>query len=578
MSYHLNVIKDNPMAFWPLDESIFSNTIDISGSGNNGSYVGTFSGNIMPLVYGGSNATKITNTSYVTCPVTKNFYKEVGKGGFATSDYSDNSFSLEIWLKQNISSGSMTPIFADSTNNIGLFYFNGNIIFKVNSQSLIYKLSFAEKAMHIVACYGTNSMSIYVDGSLATSRLLESFKFTNNTLSIACGPTNDAQDYFLIDAPAIYRYKLSAEQIAEHFNSGLDHTQPIHIVAPDNGILLGLHGQNIAPVFIYQYNKDVQWQSFIDENTYYDEVNKYISFKKSTGPKTFIINDVFNVPTSTPIISSKIEWKGDKNITVESSIDNTTWVQCINGSSLPQFNKENYTGDSLVYIRITMTTDDSEIDFPRLSLFRVLFYSKKELYAHNYGYYATSEKEYDAANFSYPVLIRHPNVGLKTCGTGGFKVDIDLDISTVEFMFTPTSLADNMVFYCPDPESKFGWAGNTAIKSNISKVYINEEDVTSVTNIKSKFVLNEPHHVVLVLSSPAQNVLQFNYLSNTNYGPVCNYQNIGLYQYQFVPGDVAFHYDTYCGKPSISVSDSSLGLTESGVTTYNQDYLIVSSA
>jgi hypothetical protein len=584
MSYYLNVIKDNPLGFWPLDESTFTTANDISGCGNHGSYSGSFSSNIMPLVYGGSFATKIKNTSSISYSVNKNFYKNSGYGGFATSQYSDNDFSLEVWFKQNITTSGLTPIIADSTNLIGLFYQNGNIIFNLGSESLTHKLSFSEKAMHIVAKYNVHTMEIYIDGRLITSKSVSNFKFTNSSISFVSGPTTNAADSFLIDAPAIYRYGLSAMQVYKHYYAGLDHTQPVHIVAPDDGLLLGLHGQNIAPIFVYEYTKDSQWQLFLDENTYYDEKKKYIGFNQTNTveSKEFIINDVFHIPSGIPIVSSKVEWRGDKNISVETSLDGITYESCTNGSSLPQFNKESYTGENIVYLRIAMSSQDTSKDLPRLSLFKISFYSKKELYAHNYGYYAESNKEYDFANFSYPVLIRHPNVGIKTKGTGGFKVAVDQEVRSVEFMFTPSSVSDNTIFYCGPsgsyPEVKLGWTNSGSVKSNISKVYVNGVDKTGSTNLKNEFVVGEPHHVFIVFVGPVLNDLQFNYTSSSNFGPACNYQNIALYKYEVLEPMILNHYNLYCGKPAVSVSDSSMQLTESSVSTYNQDYLIVSSA
>ena len=584
MSYYLNVIKDNPLGLWPLDESVFTTANDISGCGNHGTYTGTFSSNIMPLVYGGSFATKITDSSYVTYSVNKNFYKNAGYGGFATSNYSDNDFSIEIWFKQKIGMAASVPIFADSSNSVGLFYEDGRLVFNLGGEKLAYKLSFSEKAMHIVARYNVHTMDLYIDGRPMASKSIYGFKFLNSNIEFKSGPTSSNTDSFLIDAPAVYRYGLSPVQIYKHYHAGLDHTQPIHIVAPDDGILLGLHGQNVSPIFVYEYTKDSQWQLFLDENTYYDEKEKYISFNQTdvSVSKQFIINDVFHVPSGIPISSSKIEWRGDKNITVETSVDGITYHNCINGSYITGFSKQLYDGSTTVYIRITMSTVDCSKDLPRLSLFRISFYSKKELYAHNYGYYAESDKEYDFANFSYPVLIRHPNVGLKTRGFGGFKVAIDQEVRSLELMFTPSSTADNTIFYSglsgSYPETKLGWNGSGSIKSNISKVYINGVDKTSSSNLKNEFVIGEPHHVFIVLTDPVLNDLQFNYISTSNFGPPCNYQNLALYKYEALEPMILNHYNLYCGKPAVSVSDSSMQLTESSVSTYNQDYLIVSSA
>ena len=584
MSYYLNVIKDNPLGFWPLDDSAFTTANDISGCGNHGTYTGTFNSNIMPLVYGGSFATRITDSSYITYSVNKNFYKNAGYGGFATSNYSDNDFSIEVWFRQKVAMGGLVPIFADSLNSVGLFYEDGRLVFDLGGEKLTYKLSFSEKAMHIVARYNVHTMDLYIDGRPMASKSISGFKFLNSDIEFKSGPTPNDVDSFLIDAPAVYRYGLSPVQIYKHYYAGLDHTQPIHVVAPDDGILLGLHGQNVSPIFVYEYTKDSQWQLFLDENTYYDEKEKYISFNQTevATPKQFIINDVFHVPSGIPISSSKIEWRGDRNITVQTSLDGITYNNCINGSYITGFSKQLYDGSTTVYVRITMSTADSSKDLPRLSLFRILFYSKKELYAHNYGYYAESDKEYDFANFSYPALIRHPNVGLKTVGTGGFKVAVDQEVRSVELMFTPSSTAANTIFYSGAsgsyPETKLGWSNSASIKSNVSKVYINGVDKTASSNLKNEFVAGEPHHVFIVLTDPVLNDLQFNYASPSNFGPPCNYQNLALYKYEVLEPMILNHYNLYCGKPAVSVSDSSMQLTESSVSTYNQDYLIVSSA
>ena len=74
MSYQLKVIKDYPIGFWPLDESSGSTAVDRSGCGNNGTYVGSPASNMLPLISGGGSGTRITDTAYVTFPITKDFY------------------------------------------------------------------------------------------------------------------------------------------------------------------------------------------------------------------------------------------------------------------------------------------------------------------------------------------------------------------------------------------------------------------------------------------------------------------------------------------------------------------------
>ena len=122
MTYQLKVIKDYPIGFWPLDESSGTTASDISGCGNNATYVGSPASNILPLVSGGVSGTKITNTAYITVPVTKDYYGATVGAGFATSYTSDNDFTMEAWVSPSIQTVNQTTIFADSADNIGLFW------------------------------------------------------------------------------------------------------------------------------------------------------------------------------------------------------------------------------------------------------------------------------------------------------------------------------------------------------------------------------------------------------------------------------------------------------------------------
>ena len=63
MTYQLKVIKDYPILFLPLDESSGATASDISGCGNNATYVGSPASNILPIIPGGVSGTKITNTA-----------------------------------------------------------------------------------------------------------------------------------------------------------------------------------------------------------------------------------------------------------------------------------------------------------------------------------------------------------------------------------------------------------------------------------------------------------------------------------------------------------------------------------
>ena len=127
MSYYISVLQDFPSGLWKLNESFGSIAYDSSGCGNNGSYYGDILNTSMPIVSGGTSATKITSTNYLEFNITKDFSGMDGIGGFGTNKTSDNDFSLEIWFHpKNLT--TLTPILADS-GGVGIYWDNGNIVF-----------------------------------------------------------------------------------------------------------------------------------------------------------------------------------------------------------------------------------------------------------------------------------------------------------------------------------------------------------------------------------------------------------------------------------------------------------------
>ena len=584
MSYQLKVIKDYPILFLPLDESSGTTALDRSGCGNNGTYVGSPISDILPLISGGISGTKITNTSSVTLPITKNYYGVTTTAGMGTKYSSDNDFTVECWIYPSIVSTSATPILSDNSNNIGLYWENGDIVFKVSAtDSVRYPVTYSKRALHIVGVYSVYSISLYVDGRLTASKsLIDGFKFTNTTLSLAIGPTADAGDSFVIDAPAIYRYSLSNASIQRHYGDGNFSAPAIQVVAPDEGILFSCTDASIRAQFQYSYPVNRQWTEFVDENTYYNESAGYISFYKtdSVQSKTFILQDSFLIPSQIPFVSSKVEWRNDLGITVQSSLDGTNWQNCSNGQPLPQYTKDSFSSTGVVHIKITMSTTDASKYLPRLAYFAVSFYTNKDVYADNYGDTISSSGEYYLGSLNYPLLSRHYDNGIRTKAGTGFNLTTGGSVKSLEMFFTPSDLTANTLLDVASTgsytASKYSWtSGGTITKTNILKIYVNGVDRTSQTNISNVFSANQLHHIILVLTQPCSGMLKFNYSGSG--GPSCLYNNISIYAKELTASIAATHYDLYVGRPSISVEYPSIVMTEKGITSYNNDWIVLQS-
>lgn len=585
MSYRLKVVKDSPIGFWMLDEhSSSSIALDYSGCNNNGSYTGSPNTNILPLVTGGGSGTKITNSAYIDFPITNNYYTSTTTPGMATKYSSDNDFSVECWFHQSIESTNKTTVFADNTNKIGLYWDNGDIVFSVSQDEEVrYPVTYSKRSFYAVGVYSVSAISLYVDARLvATKALSTNFKFTNTAVSFKVGPTAIASDSFVIDAPAIYRYSLSPQSILNHYNAGSVSSSAIQVVAPDQGVLFSGTDASIRAQFQYSYPINRKWTEFLDENTYYDESAGYVSFYKteSSVDKTFIMQDFFMVPSGIPYVTSKVEWRNDLNISVESSVDGSSWLPCTNGMPLPQYTKDSFSSTGLVYIKITMTTLDASKYLPRLAYFAISFYTNKDVYSDNFGYKISSPTEYYIGSLNYPVLSRHYDNGIRTKPGSGFDLAASSPVHAVEMLFTPsTSEANTLLSFTASgtsPETKYAWNGlGAASKANILSIFVNGVDRTSATNISSFLVEEETHHIVINFVDSISGDIKFNYLVSG--GPTCLYNNIAVYPKPLTEADIINHYGLYIGKASVSVSDPSISVTEKPFKAYNNDWIVLQS-
>jgi hypothetical protein len=580
MSYQLKVIKDYPIGFWPLDESSGTTAADISGCGNNATYVGSPASNILPLVSGGLSGTKITNTAYITVPVTKDYYGATVGAGFATSYTSDNDFTIEIFINSSIESSSVVRLFGDTTNNIGLFWDKGHIVFKVSStEYVISPLTYSKKALYLAGKYTGESIELYIDGVLAESKSLNNFKFTNTTLGLQIGPTTTSGDEFTVDAPAVYRYGLLDKTILRHYVDANITSPAIQVAYPDEGVLYSGSDANLKTSFDYSYPVNKPWTNWLDDNTYYDLVNKEIGFYETDAveAKTFIIQDFITIPSELNLVTSKVEWRNDLGITVESSIDGTSYTQCVNGQPIPQYTKDAFDSSGKLYIKITMSTTDASKYMPKLSFFCIAFYSNKDIYADNYGDRINSSTEYYLGSLNYPILSRNYTNGIRAKNAAGFNINTLSSIKSVEMFFTPLTLAANTLFYASDPSAtRVAWNGSGVVsKANIAKIYVNNVDVTNQTNISSYLVAEEPHHVVIVFTAPVTGSLRLNY--ETYGGPSNLYKNITTYEKELTAGIVETHFELYTGRAVSSITEPTIDLTESDIIAYNNDWIVLQS-
>lgn len=583
MSYYLSAIKDSPIGLWKLDESSGQVAYDISGCNNHGSYVGQIVKLGMPVVSGGEHSNKIDSSNYIQFTLSKDFSGTAGTGGFATADTSDNDFTFESWFHPKTLT-SFTPILADSSG-IGLYWDNGNIVFKLESTRIDYSVPNPNRVMHVVGVYSVRAMSLYVDGVLVASQEV-SIKFTNTSVVLSSGPSASGE-YFLIDSPAVYRYALSQDSIMSHYNNLFLNTDD-QISSPELGSLFKASDRYQTIETTYSYPEQEKWESLIynNNNLSYNSINNSIYLNSGDSSGEFVEDMVLSIAKD--YISSRIDWVASSGVSIYVSETSASgpWTICSNGSSIPGFTQgSNFSSNKILYFRIVFESSDSDLYIPELYSLKFYFYSEKKLYASSAGNIISTSQptsgsswDIDISKDNYPVRTRVYNNGIRP-NSSAFFIDLVGECGNIEMIFTPKSLSSGYLLFNKTGlvETYISWAvGGGITKSNISNIYINGQDASSATNISSYLYIDEPNYILIKPASDISGQVWLNgkHLLGVRSGVLDNnlYQNITVYSSNAVNHQE--HYELYIGKSSAVADGSSIVMTEEPIKTYSRDRVV----
>jgi len=580
MSYKNRVLNDFPNSFYLLDEvqsgSVNNYTdllsqyatyqalkdsgktygqisgidiYDYSGSLNNGTASFASTKQIMPLVTG-----SVRGTEFLTSTVVNYNPK-----GIATKYYKDNSFSIEAWCAlpgYNVS----TTIVGDTATNTGIFYQNGNIIFRVGANQVQATVSNSE-VVYVVGIFQSNILSLYINGLIADALQIDTYKFSNEAVTFQSGPSTGR---FVVDCVAFYRYALSGIQILNHYNEGTQEVNISQIVSADNGYLFSMNTESMRPKFIYSYPASKPWSEVATGGISIADDNSYIYIPETTTAATasFTFTDYFIVPNYLNINTSQIHWSNDvKGILVEASVDNTTWRTCTNGSPLPYINKNDNQFSEIVYLRITLSSADTTKYLPILRSLEIAFYTGKNFYSDNSGYYISSAYDYSLPKNNSKTLSYNKYNGLTMYNGHGFSLNSIPAVSCIELIYTP-QYNENVLF--SGASKKYEWNPAGAItKTGISSIYVNGIDRTAETNVWNFLVVDTPHHIVINLTSSDTNI-KFNQNQNdTKSGLGHMYNNVAVYESPLLTKTILNHYLLYTGNTVNQIDDTSFSLAES---------------
>lgn len=587
MSYKYTVLQDNPISFYLLDEVQSGSTVsydvlldqfatyqdlkdngvsysaltglpiyDYSGNLNDGYAMGASRKNIMPIIPGGVRGTEVLDTTNI----------HLIAPGLATKDYADNAFSMEIWVRPPSVSEYKINILGDQSNNVGLFWQNGDIIFQVGSYSVRQKVS-NTKAYHVVGTFNGKSIGLYIDGALADSLSVDGFKFTNDSVDFKIGPTT-IDDIFIVDSVAFYRYEVSKSIVLKHYREGLVEIPYSQIVYVDGGEMYSLNHEKIRSQFRTGFPLIKPWEDIVESGAIVSTDGSYITFDKTDSAKTasFSFEEMILVPSGLDIVSSQLQYDDDvENIVVEVKIPDQPWVVCKNNSPLPYYNKNDNQFSQLFYIRVTISSSDTRTDLPKLKSLYIDMFANKDYYSDNSSNIISSSMDYSLSRFNDRILGYYKGSGLTMFNGGGFDLSTSTSARSVELIFYPDG-KKNVLFSSNSKYYKWDESGFID-KSGVSAVYINGVDISNATNIFDYLSINSPHHIVLVFSSAATSNIKFNISQDgLDYGMANSYKNIALYPTALSQNQVESHYLLYTDSlvSTVSIADIQISEAQSG--------------
>ena len=603
MSYALQVLKDSPLVFWPMDEAYPSKFTNLasSGPGNNVDVAPPIVKEKMPLVYG---LKKSFSVPEITVIFPTDFDYNGNENPLLLS--TNSSFTIEAWvrpLKEDYYAVTNPEfqIFADSSLG-GLYIQLNTIRFKIGTQEIFYSCPNVIEALHIVALYQPSKISLYVNGNLVVSK---DFLMSEQTIELQTSvdfrligqPIDSNVDDLLVNAIAFYKYILTESQIKTHYQLA----QPIpsiQVVGPKGGQIFEFRDDNVSTQFVYTYPGSKSWEYFTHENLYYNAVDQTLSMTGAgmATASTIDIYDYITIPSGPTINDSKIEWKSSgitefSSVTVETSLDGITYELCTSGKSIPQYqlNNDGNISSRELYIKIVFYSQNDANYLPWISNLSLSFYKDQITYSNNSGnvFSITPPDETNTVssvnlpNTKSSILSTNSRNGVLVGEGSEFNINVNSDIYAIELFYTPTPLDvtpgdfDASIFDSPLNSTHYK-TGPMRVPDlgQISKVIVNGVDKTAVGDMIDVLDYGKLHHIFFILESPISGEIKFHNFSNIE----ALYQNITFYPKPVTEDDAIDNYLAYTNPTVYTVSDLAFSVTENSVESYNNDWIVVQNS
>lgn len=561
MSYQYRIINDRPKNFYPLTEGAtnFNDFAGISDGLVNGSPLSA-----PPLVVGGGNSYLFTGSD--------NFR-------FKTKIFQSNTsspFSLEAWFKP-VNVNGIKGIIGHLNSEDGLTFDGEKIVFSTTHGTAgtcraIFYPENKNTSFHVVGVHNGLKNELYVNGVMvASSELTYDQSITPYSIPSApgflyCGHRPGS---ILIDSVAVYDSILSIEDVRSHFKWGRETIDYQTTVPLFSGVFWNFLDQDSSVEFSYSFPDKESWTTgqhssvILDSEKIVPVVDDFGNQLAGSWQNGFILSAATGV-----LSTSKIEWTGQGNFVVETSLDNgVQWSIAENGRAVPGIT-DNYTAlDKALLVRITFPKGNI---VSSVSSLRINLYSSRDVVASLGGQTANLVGKASLSKNYYSPIENNALMGLYLYG-GSVILNIE-QANTLEIFVRPETLSAGTTIYDTGTTSLSWdggkWVGSSTTTYIVNGVQTNPEDMS--------IPVNRWTHIVAILPS----------LRTT---PITVGQNLtgsigffSVYPGKLSTGDAQLLYTLLIAGPNLLTKES-LGVvlrepTPALVEFYSHDWSLITSS
>jgi hypothetical protein len=553
MTYVYHILRDNPIAVYPLDSGV----TDVSGFDRDGATTGTPTVD-RPLTARGIAAQYLDAAGF-TYPI----------GDIMMATKQQKSFSLEAWVKPHNATG-LANILARNTS--GLFIDEGILFFQVASPTVITSVEYewldVGRTAHVVGVYDTNDIYLYVNGEVVASATVDESIRIDGLMDTATNLVTNTSGgaKMTVDAVAVYNYPLSTKTIQSHYSVGTTYPNVSDISKGNGGHVYFMNADNAT--IRASFDSDFEDANYVNAGVIDGELINLTD--PTTGDYAAGVWEKsisFAAETGIVLEGSSLAWEASPGVVVSTALNENSYTVATNGAQ--PFSGLDISTDQTFKIKVDLPAGTDQAVVKNMT-FRA--YTTKAIKGSDEAVAMTLT---DPANVDLDVFAYNPVEfndfgGMKLGATTGFTIAQDTNFggyTAVEFTVFMSANAISKTLFAAGSHTITTNASGQWVPNSLVALVVDGVVISAATTI----TLNRWHHVIAIF---AEQTSALTFLSTV----ACRIGYLATYTSQMSTIDTAGAqsiYQNWVGAPALQLVESNtITISEFEAKAYTYDWAI----